>query len=254
MKELTFVILILLLLTLACKSSTQPGENIDLSGTWKRISIYKTDMNWEYLSFEGIRIFQYFNQGEYFERWTWEYDLLDHNIILVHLGDSNCSKSGTASMKGDTLFLLFENETFSYELVDTFEISKWESKVDMDMDDVKEYCCELKAMVSFNFLTDNTDYAYQKRMIFNFTDETLDFYANKVIVKINSYVSFVPEYYCAEIIDSIFWNFGDGNTSYENFPSYKYDTIGLFDVTLRIKCKNSDPMHLTKENYIQVVP
>lgn len=43
--------------------------------------------------------------------------------------------------------------------------------------------------------------------------------------------------------DSLMWEFGDGNTSYEESPSYKYEETGSYDVTLHVwseyKCYDS---------------
>jgi len=47
------------------------------------------------------------------------------------------------------------------------------------------------------------------------------------------------------------WEFGDGNYSIEQNPSYKFNTIGTFDVTL-IVSNMFDSDTLKKENYIKV--
>lgn len=50
------------------------------------------------------------------------------------------------------------------------------------------------------------------------------------------------------------WNFGDGGSSIQRYPSYAFLTAGTFDVTLVVEDSNACKSILRKDNFITVLP
>jgi gliding motility-associated-like protein len=79
-----------------------------------------------------------------------------------------------------------------------------------------------------------------------------DFSADKTILCDNGPVQFTDLTSTADIITSIVWNFGDGNSSTLKNPVHNYAAPGSYNVTLTVNTANGCSNSITKTNYIKV--
>ena len=98
--------------------------------------------------------------------------------------------------------------------------------------------------------------------IFNITQElqveifdvSIDFEADSLVcekdeVNFNPTVQ-IPEHIEAQPV-SYYWEFGDGQTSYEKNPKHIYDQVGLFDVTLQVTLDNGCEYSITHPSIVE---
>ena len=79
-----------------------------------------------------------------------------------------------------------------------------------------------------------------------------DFSANRIVSCAGSPVLFSDLSISADVIADWNWSFGDGNSSLLQNPSYQFNQIGTYDVTLIVgegKCTDT----LVKSNYIEII-
>ncbi|MFN8366697.1 MAG: PKD domain-containing protein [Candidatus Kapaibacterium sp.] len=77
-----------------------------------------------------------------------------------------------------------------------------------------------------------------------------DFLANKTVGFVKDTISFSNSVYPV-IYSSYLWDFGDGTTSTQQFPSHIYSKDGVYTVTLKIVSSN-DTLVIKKDSYITI--
>jgi PKD repeat protein len=83
---------------------------------------------------------------------------------------------------------------------------------------------------------------------------SVDFYANRNVVKVKEEIQFVADIAGGFSPYSYEWDFGDGTTSTEETPTHTYKTDGKYTISLTVTDDRGNTDTLTRTDYITVLP
>ncbi len=138
----------------------------------------------------------------------------------------------------------------TWNAVANFASDEEEGVVDLDISEFADNVTDLR--LAFTYTSGgNGEYwgidNIELRGVPDVDPPAADFVANKTQGKVPLTVTFTPD--TTGVISAYEWDFGDGQTSTEQFPTHTYNTSGTFDVTLEVTGPHGTDS-VTKEAYI----
>jgi hypothetical protein len=241
-------------------------DDPDISGVWRKVSeINKIDSNhldttdfpssgWEFVCITKTAFIQKYYSNCYYKVREWNISQ-EGKVVSITSKGTQCQIEYAVTISNDTM--LFENADIISKWVhyDTIANQRWNlSAINDDMNKIAGVFCKMTQRNKTYWINPMND-----QQLFNFdlqieefAGDTIEFLANKKsICDTPALIAFVPVIPNNVPVDFFYWQFGDGQTSAEMYPTHFYKSFGPFTVQLFAKFGDGRTMAIRREGYIQ---